>query len=204
MKTRILIFLLTITAFQANAQVVSDTIRTDSGVIVRNWEYDTTGLIRIDIGGDTIFVYQFEEFKVKDFSTPEQRKEFAKLVYNTKKVLPYAKLAAFRLQMMEDNLNMLTTKKARDKYIKETEKAIKDEFMETLKNMSRSQGLLLIKLIHRETGKSTYEILKGYRGSAETFYWSVFAKFYDADLKSEYDPIKDYQIEYIIEQYHLE
>jgi ABC-type transporter MlaC component len=118
--------------------------------------------------------------------------------------MPYAKLAAFRLQMMEDNLHLISDPKAKEKYIKETEKALKEEFIETMKNFSRSQGLLLLKLIHRETGKTTYEILKGYRGSVETFYWGAFAKMYNASLKVEYDPILDYQLDMIIKAQNLE
>ncbi len=156
------------------------------------------------IGGDTIFVHTFDEFILRELNGDESREKYLKLVYNVKKTLPYAKLAAFRLQMMEDNLHLLTTKRAKEKYIKETEKAIKEEFMGQLKNLHVSQGKLLIKLIHRETGKNTYEILKGYRGSASTFYWGTLAKFYDADLKDEFDPIEDYQIEYIIKMYKLE
>lgn len=166
----------------------------DSIIIVRKEVYN----------GDTIIVQTLDEYILRELNGDESREKYLKLVYNVKKTLPYAKLAAFRLQMMEDNLNMLTTKKAKDKYIKETEKAIKDEFMDQLKNMHVSQGLLLIKLIHRETGKNTYEILKGYRGNATTFYWNTLAKFYNADLKDEYDPIEDYQIEYIIKTYKLE
>jgi len=168
---------------------------------------DSSNYVYIEINDqnrDSILIYEFEEFKMKDFQTEEQREEFRKLVRNVRKVLPYAKLAAFRLQMMEDNLAMLETKKARTKYIKETEKAIKEEFLTSLKKMSRSQGKLLLKLIHRETGKTSYEILKGYRGSAEAFYWTAFAKFYDADIDEEYDEILDYQIEYIIKAYDLE
>jgi hypothetical protein len=157
-----------------------------------------------DENQDSILIYEFEEYKLKDFQTEEQRKAYKKLVRNVKFALPYAKLAAFRLQMMEDNLAMIESKKARKKYIKETEKAIKEEFMTSLKKMSRSQGKLLLKLIHRETGKTSYEILRGYRGNAEAFYWSAFAKFYDAKLTVEYDEILDYQIEYIIEAYKLE
>lgn len=179
----------------------SDTTKTSSA------KKDTTKYVYIEINDenrDSILIYEFEEYKLKDFQTEEQRKEYRKLVRNVKFALPYAKLAAFRLQMMEDNLAMIESKKARNKYIKETEKAIKEEFMTSLKKMSRSQGKLLLKLIHRETGKTSYEILKGYRGSAEAFYWSAFAKFYDAKLTVEYDEILDYQIEYIIKAYNLE
>ncbi len=154
--------------------------------------------------GDTLLFYAFEEVVLKDFVTPEQREEYRRLKYNVKKVMPYAKLAAFRLQMMEDNLLLINDPKERERYIKETEKSLKEDFMETLKGFSRSQGLLLIKLIHRETGKTTYDILKGYRGSVETFYWGAFAKMYNASLKTEYDPIVDYKLDMIIKAYNLE
>lgn len=166
---------------------------------------DSIIVVRKEIfNGDTIIVQTLDEYILKELNGDESREKYLKLVHNVKKTLPYAKLAAFRLQMMEDNLNMLTTKRAKEKYIKETEKAIKAEFMSQLKNLTLSQGKLLLKLIHRETGKNTYEILKGYRGSATTFYWGALAKYYDADLKVEFDPIEDYQIEYIIKVYKLE
>lgn len=168
---------------------------------------DSVKVVRVvidSISGDTLLFYPFEEVVLKDFNTPEQREEYRKLKYNVKKVMPYAKLAAFRLQMMEDNLHLISDPKAKEKYIKETEKSLKEDFMQTLKGFSRSQGLLLIKLIHRETGRTTYDILRGYRGNVETFYWSAFAKMYNASLKVEYDPIVDYQIEVIIKAYNLE
>lgn len=199
-NVKILSGLLMLSAF-ASAQTK------DSVIMRKPVNLDSINVVRMvidTITHDTFFVYEYDEVAIMDFETKEQREAYLKLVYNTRKVLPYAKLAAFRLQLMEDNLQLLTEEKAREKYIKETDKAIKDEFMETMKGFSRSQGLLLIKLIHRECGKTTYEILKGYRGSAETFYWSMFAKLYNADLKTEYDPILDYQIEMIIEKYKLE
>jgi hypothetical protein len=188
-------------SFAITAMAQGDSTKTTST------KKDTTKYVYIEINDenkDSILIYEFEEYKLKDFQTDEQRNEYKKLVRNVRFALPYAKLAAFRLQMMEDNLAMIETKKARHKYIKETEKAIKVEFMASLKKMSRSQGMLLLKLIHRETGKTSYEILKGYRGSAEAFYWSAFAKFYNAKLTVEYDTILDYQIEYIIKSYNLE
>lgn len=156
------------------------------------------------IDGDTILVHTFDEFILRDLRDPEAQERYRKLKYNVRKVMPYAKLAAFRLQMMEDNLNMIKNRREREKYIKETEKAIKEEFMADLRNLTVTQGKLLIKLIHRETGKTTFEILKGYRGSATTFYWKIIASHYDADLNQEFDPIEDYQIEHIIKMYHLE
>ena len=198
MKAKSIQFLKSIIVLVVVSFIAIDDIKAqrnaDSIIIVRKEIYN----------GDTIIVQTLDEYILKELNGEESREKYLKLVYNVKKTLPYAKLAAFRLQMMEDNLNLLTTKKAKEKYIKETEKAIKEEFMSQLKDLHISQGKLLIKLVHRETGKNTYEILKGYRGSATSFYWNTFAKFYNADLRDEYDPIEDYQIEYIIKAYKLE
>lgn len=166
---------------------------------------DSTTTVRIQIiDGDTFVVYDIDKIMFKSFETKEDREKFEKLVRNVKIAMPYAKLAAFRLQMMEDNLHLIKSRRERKKYIKETEKAIKDEFMEPLHNLTVSQGKLLLKLIHRETGMSTYEILKDFRGSATTFFWHIIAKKYDADIRVEFDPIEDYQIEYIIKKFNLE
>jgi hypothetical protein len=176
--------------FSCNAQLAS----ADSAIILRKMFMD----------GDTFYVYSFDEFILKEFNSGEEKKAYLKLVRNVKKVMPYAKLAAFRLQMMDDNLNQLTSKRARTKYIKATEDAIKDEFISQLKKLTLSQGKLLIKLIHRETGNTTYEILKKYRGSASTMFYGMWAKMYSANIDTKYDPIEDFQIEYIIKNSKLE
>jgi hypothetical protein len=61
-----------------------------------------------------------------------------------------------------------------------------------------------MKLIHRETGKTTWEVLKGYKGNASAFFWQSFGTFWGHDLKSEFDPVTDYKIEFIIRTYKLE
>ena len=166
----------------------------DSAVILR----------KVYMDGDTFYVYTFDEFILKEFNSKDEQAAYLKLVRNVKKVMPYAKLAAFRLQMMEDNLNQLSSRRAKKKYIKATEDAIMDEFKEQLKKLSKSQGKLLIKLIHRETGNTTYEILKKYRGSASTMFYGMWAKMYNADIDTKFDPIEDYQIEHIIKNAKLE
>lgn len=164
-----------------------------------------TRLVRYEVvDGDTFPVYAFDEFILKDLNDPEAHKRYLRLVRNVKKTLPYAKLAAFRLQMMEDNLNQLKSKRARERYIRQTEKAVKEDFMNDLKKLSRTQGLLLMKLVHRETGKTTYQILKHYRGNAETLFWGSMAVIYGSDIKETYDPVEDYQIEHIIRALEIE
>ena len=172
----------------------------------QNFEKSDSSMIlrKVVMDGDTFYLYSFNQFILKEFNSKKDRDAYIKLIRNVKKVMPYAKLAAFRLQMMDDNLNQLPTKRSKKKYIKSTEDAIKDEFIGQLKKLTISQGKLLIKLIHRETGNTTYEILKQYRGSASTMFYGIWARMYNANIDTKYDPIKDYQIEYIIKNAKLE
>lgn len=147
---------------------------------------------------DTLLVHNLPLFIAEAKRNPEYEQRYQKLIRDVKKVLPYAKLAGYRFQLMEQNLQMLPTEKARKQYLKRTEEAIKDQFMDDLVNLTVSQGKLLIKLIHRETGKDTYTILKTYRGNLTAFYWQGMAKVFTADLKNEYNPVEDWQIEQII------
>ena len=180
-----------------NAQSSKDTLKSDT-TIVRN-----RSLVKIGYeieGNDTLSVYLLNKFNLNTTSTKSQadKEAFVNLNKWVRKALPYAKLAAFRLQMMEDNLSLLTTEKAKKKYIKECEKAIKKQFMDDLKNMYVEEGRILLKLIHRETGKTTFDIMKNYGGALETIFWQAMAKSYNTNMKVTYDPVVDYQIEEII------
>lgn len=164
-----------------------------------------TRLVRYEVvDGDTFPVYSFDEFILRDLNDPEAHKKYLRLVRNVKKTLPYAKLTAFKLQMIEDNLSQIKSKRKREKYLKQHEKALKKDFEEQLKNLSVTQGLLLMKLIHRETGITTYELLKKYKGGINAFMWQSFARFYGSDTKQTYDPVEDYQIEHIIRSLEIE
>jgi hypothetical protein len=147
---------------------------------------------------DTMKNYILPTFIVEAQKDPEYEKRYQKLIRDVKKVLPYAKMAGFRFQMMEQNLQLLPTEKARKEYLKRTEEAIKEQFMDDLVNLTVSQGKILIKLIHRETGKDTYTLLKEYRGGFTAIYWQGLARVFSADLKNEYNPVEDWQIEQII------
>ena len=101
MKVWIIVLILLSFAFAAEAQEKS----ADSAVVMR----------KVMMDGDTFYVYSFDEFILKEFDSKEDKEAYLKLARNVKKVMPYAKLAAFRLQMMEDNLNQLTSKRAKKK-----------------------------------------------------------------------------------------
>ncbi len=203
MKLFIILFLLVCSSVNAQTTNTSDTTRTDT-LVKRNRYVVRMGY---DIQGtDTVPVYLLEKFNftVGGAKTKEEKDAFNRLYRYVKKALPYAKLAAFRLQLMEDNLNLLTSEKAKKKYIKECEKSIKKQFMDDLKNMYVEEGKILLKLIHRETGKTSFDIMKNYGGALETIFYQAMAKTYQANMKATYDPIIDYQIEEIIKSLEIE
>lgn len=194
--SRLLMLICILAAWQASGQNTKDSTLADT--IVKRSRYAVKIGYEIE-SGDTLPVYLLNKFKLTvDGKSKEEKDAFLKLYRWVKKALPYAKLAAFRLQMMEDNLRLLTTERARKKYIKECEKAIKTQFMDDLKDMYVEEGKILLKLIHRETGKTTWDIMKNYGGTFETIFWQAMAKTYKANMKVTYDPVIDYQIEEII------
>jgi hypothetical protein len=127
------------------------------------WSFLFVGLSNLFAQQDTVKLYDLPLFIVEAKKDPEYEKRYQKLVRDVKKALPYAKMAGFRFQLMEQNLELLPSEKAKKEYLKRTEDAIKEQFMDDLINLTVSQGKILIKLIHRETGKDTYTLLKDYR-----------------------------------------
>lgn len=183
-------------ALSISAQTDKDTTKADS--LVKR--YKKIHFVGYEVEGtDTLPLYLLNKFILKGNSkTPEEIEHYKKLTRWVRNAMPYAKLAAYRLQLMEDNLNLLTTEKAKRKYIKECEKSIKTQFMDDLKGLYVEEGKILLKLIHRETGKTTFDIMKNYGGTFDTIFYQAMAKTYNADMKVTYDPVLDYQIEEII------
>ena len=101
-------------------------------------------------------------------------------VVNTLKEVGFddAKMAAMKMRAMEDKLNTIENRKERKKYIKQCEASIKQMYMEQLKNMTIGEGQVLMKLLHRETGKTSWEIMRNYRGTTEALFWQAFGSFY--------------------------
>ena len=158
----------------------------------------------IIIGEDTFPVINLPMVTIVDFSDPQMLKNlqaYYRLRFNVIKVYPYAKLAAVKLNEMNEHAATLSKEKEKKKYIKATEKQMKEDFEEQIKNLSISQGDVLIKLINRETGSTSYELLKELRGSLNAFFSQGLAKMFGHDLKDTYEPEgKDKTIENIVKQ----
>jgi len=143
------------------------------------------------INGDTIpsirlpDVWVFAEYSYKN---RKQYEAWSRTKYNVKKVYPYAILAAAKLKEYNRILEKMPDERTRKAYMKTVEKDLKDEFEEPLKDLTITQGRILLKLIDRETGNSSYELVKDLRGGFQAFMWQSLARLFGSNMKSEYDP----------------
>lgn len=141
--------------------------------------------------GDTIPNVYIEEvviFPELEFKNRYRAWRYRKLVRDLKRVYPYAKMAKNKLDQMEKEFLELETEKEQKKYIKTIEKQLMDEFGSELKKLTITQGRLLLKLIDRETGSTSYVLLQELRGNFSAVFWQAIARLFGSDLKSEYDP----------------
>lgn len=154
------------------------------------------------IGQDTIPFAEIsgvEVFAFKIFKTRHETQQNARLVRNVKKVYPYAKLAGIKLREYELILSKVETEREKNKIMKALEQEIKEEYGKELEKLTISQGKILIKLIDRETGNTSYDLVKDFRGSFLAFFYQSFARIFGYDLKTKYDPAgEDQNIEVIV------
>jgi len=123
------------------------------------------------------------------------------------KAYPYAKLAAERIDTLYVRLERIKLKRKQRRYIKRIQKYLEGEFTAPLKKMTRTEGRILIKLIHRQTGKTTYQNIKSLRSGWKAFWYNITANIFKISLKEEYHPElvnEDYLIEDILQRAFLE
>lgn len=178
-----------ILSISVNAQIVQkDT--TNMGFVIR--ENDT-------IFKDTIQLEEIVLYKGKiDF---ESKKQFELLKNRVYRTYPYAKLASERLTALNRGMASLKTNKEKKKYFKIVEDYLNNEFEAQLKKLSRKQGQILIKLIHRQTGTTTYELVRTLKSGWTAFWSNTTAKMFDLNMKAQYSPYEvneDYLIETIL------
>ena len=153
---------------------------------------------------DTIFkdTIQLEEVVIfKEKLDPEAKKQFLLLRNRVYKTYPYAKIASERLIMLNRGMANLKTNKEKKKYFKIVENYLSNEFEANLKKLSRKQGQILVKLIHRQTGTTTYELIRTLKSGWKAFWSNTTARMFDINLKTPYIPYEnneDYLIETIL------
>ncbi len=125
------------------------------------------------------------------FSSDKEREEYNRLVYNVKKVLPWAKLAKLTIIETYEYLETLPDKRSRDEHIKRVEAGLKEQYTPALKKLTRSQGKLLIKLVNRECNMTGYNIAKAFIGSFKANLYQGIAVLFGNSLNKKYDPEGD-------------
>jgi len=142
------------------------------------------------VNGDTIPVVQLNEVSVSAYRIVEKNefRQMTRLIRNVKKVYPYAKIAGLKLKEYNDILLRTPDEKEQRKILKRAEQELKDEFGEDLKKLTFSQGQILIKLIDRETGNCSFDLVKELRGGFTAFFYQAFARIFGYNLKEKYDP----------------
>lgn len=154
---------------------------------------------------DTIrYKIELEEIILTDngvYTLSEEQKRIAILKRRIYKTYPYAKLASEKLVAMNLMMSKLKTEKEKKKYFKIVEKFLTNEFEAKLKKLSRKDGQILVKLINRQTGVTTFELIKDLKNGWKAFWSNNTARLFDINLKTSYQPydvLEDFNIESIL------
>lgn len=168
---------------------------------VRVGQNDTIKVSAINYNGELmpwIVLNEVNVVSTRLFKSQDDFNKYRRLRYNVLKVLPYARFAGQRYRQLEKDLAVTTERRKQKALVKGCEKEIKDLFNRDVKNMTISQGEVLIKLIDRETGNSSYDLVKDMKGGVSAFLMQSVARVFGHDLKSQYDPDQERDIEFII------
>ena len=162
----------------------------------------------IRISGDTIVRGSIGLAEVlllpkRPYKNSDEIRNYLILRRKTLKVYPYSVMASDRLNTLNERLDIIKTKRQRRKYTKMVQKFLEDELTPELSKLTKSEGQILIKLIHRQTGQTTFNLVKTLRNGFKAFIYNTTAKFFDLNLKNEFQPEisqEDYYIEDIIQR----
>lgn len=147
-------------------------------------------LNQVKRNGETLPEIEIKEVTVyahPQFPTRRDFRKYERLVYNLKIVYPYALIVRNKLMTVDADLGTYKTDKERKDYLKKVEKEVFAQYEGAIRDMTISQGRLLIKLIDRETQNTSYALIKDYRGKFAAAFWQGIARIFGTNLKEEYD-----------------
>lgn len=142
-------------------------------------------------GSDTLPIIELPEvwvYENGDFDYLYLKRRYRKMIYNIKKAYPYAQIAGVKLKELDDHLVTIKSEKEQKAYIDQAEKEIMEEFETDVRHLTFTQGIILVKLIDRETGRTSYQVIKELKGGFTAFFWQGIARIFGNNLKTEYDP----------------
>lgn len=194
LKSILSIFIL-FSFFSASAQTkfpVEDTLQREYFIIMG----DT--IVRETIDLDEVVI-----LKKLTFNSEKDRREYLILRRKTRKVYPYAKLASERLLELNSRLDQIKTRRDQKKYTKIVQDYIEDQFSAELKKLTKTEGQILVKLVHRQTGVTAFELIKELKSGWRAFWYNSTASLFDISLKEKYRPEynkEDFLIEDILQR----
>ena len=191
MKTKWLIYVILCAALSASAQEPLMPMPEPGDYVARPYKgrYFT-----VDEEGDSVLMIVMNPVTVYPTLKFKNKKEedfYWRTVRDVKKALPYAKLICETLIETYEYVETFPTQKEREKYIKDMEGAVFEQYKPALRRFSRNQAKMLVKLIQRETNQSSYSILKAFLGTARATFWQGFGRLFGVNLKTEYHPEKN-------------
>lgn len=144
--------------------------------------------------GDTVLVLVFNEITVfppLKFKNKKQEEFYWRTVRDVRKALPYARLITETLLETYEYIETLPTQQERERYLKQMEGSVFEQYKPALKKFTKSQAKMLVKLIRRQTDQSGYDILKAFLGSFRATFWQGFGRLFGVNLKGDYRPDKN-------------
>ena len=159
---------------------LKDPIRTEKAGIYRGTAENGDTTLYVDMEMITIFPKRV-------FKNVKEQERFNRMVYNVKKVYPYSLIINDTYREIEKAIDSIKDKKEQKKYIKLKEKELTAKFEKVVREMSFTQGRILIKLVDRQTGETSYEIVKQLKGKLAAIFWQSVARVFSTNLKYEYD-----------------
>jgi hypothetical protein len=146
------------------------------------------------IDGDTILYYDLKGVNIyeqRTFASAKERKKYNKLKRDVLKVYPFAQLAGEKLNDYESQIDSMKSEREKKKFLKQVEQDLQHEFGDELTDLTITQGTILLTLVDRETGDTSYELVKQLRGTVSAFFWQGLARVFGHNLKDGYDPNGD-------------
>ena len=174
-----------------------------SDFVMPSHEMDFVDSVRLQVkDNDTFYLAHMHDIWVYPkmvFKNKKQERFYWKTVRDVKKTLPFAKLLTKEMEYADQQLAKIPDKKMRKKWWKQHEKYLFKKYEQEFRKMTASQGQMLMKLMDRESDRTSYDIIKHYRGKASANFWQFIAKLFKNDLKEEYDALdKDRIVERVI------
>ncbi len=162
--------------------------------------------VRVAIDDNGIPIYKMQEVKIRALSGKKrdrrrfarQEKKFNKLRYHILKVLPYANEAARNLKLIDAELSKIPTEEGKEAFMNSREHFLFGRYEDEIKKLTMSQGKVLINLIDRQTGNTTYSLITDYKSKTSAFFWNGIGRIFGYNLKKEYNPEDEFATELIV------